>query len=98
GDLENLDGGQLKVIRDGRHDLRREVAVILVLRRVQRADDRRALPARRKLRDPAVDLLAHVRGEHGGRRAGGGIAHRSISPKTMSCVPMTATTSASIWP
>ena len=31
-------------------------------------------------------------------RASVAVAHRSISPNTMSCVPMIATTSAIMWP
>src|SRR5690606_31683447 len=127
-DLEHLDRRQVQILGDGRHDLGRQIPLILVLRRMQRGDDGRALPVGRELRDPAVDLLAHVRGQldrlrrqlapavldrgraaRGARivprradrrRAGAAafLAHRSISPNTMSCVPMTATTSASMWP
>ena len=43
------------------------------------------------LGDLAVDPAAGVGGEHGRR-------YRSIDPKTMSCVPMIATTSAIMCP
>ena len=56
-----------------------------------------ALAIRRELRDPMIDFLAHVLRQLAGCRLRVA-AHRSISPNTMSHVPITATTSASMWP
>src|SRR3984957_835350 len=86
--LVDLYRGQAEILGHRVHERRREVAVVLVLHGVQRRDHRRALAIGREFRNPAVDLLAYVLRE----------AHRSISPNTMSWVPITATTSASMWP
>src|SRR6185312_9757759 len=104
-DLVDLNGRQLQVGRHGIHQLRCQIAVVLLLCGAQRRDAGGALSAGRKLGDPVVDLPARVLGE---RRCGAGagagglgvrlVAQRSISPKTMSCVPITATTSAIMWP
>ena len=77
--------------------------MILVLRSMQGRNDGRTLPAFRKLGDPMIDFFANMCGERHSTIARCRIfspvfAHRSISPNTISCVPMTATTSASIWP
>src|SRR5579883_1614739 len=104
-DLVDLDGRQLQVRGHRIHQLRREIPLVLLLGGAQRRDARGALPAGRKLRDPMIDLAPGVLGEgRCGRGARAGrlcldlVAQRSISPKTMSCVPITATTSASMWP
>src|SRR5690606_3478470 len=100
-DLVDLDRQEIEILRDRVHQRLREISAVLVLHRVQRRDHGRALPARGKLRDPAIDLLAHVLGEHRlafFRSRCVSVAHRSISPNTMSCVPITATTSASMCP
>ena len=55
-DLVHLDRRQLQVLGDRVHELGREVAVVLLLRRAQRRDARRALPPGRELRHPVVDL------------------------------------------
>src|SRR5438270_10195279 len=88
--LIHLDVRQAEILRNRVHDGGGEKSVVLMLCRVQRRDHRRALPIGRKLRDPAIDFLAPVLRQFD--------AHRSISPNTMSWVPMTATTSASMWP
>src|SRR5690606_2603874 len=101
---------------------RRQITAILVLHRVQGRNHGRTLPALRKPRDPAVDFVAHVRGQLRlpavvpRRRRGTAAArplarrvsrrplprrlaaHRSISPDAMAGGPITATTSASMWP
>src|SRR5690606_8872480 len=75
----------------------------------QRGEHGRALPARREAADPLVDLVARVfleqprllaehRLERAAVRGLHDVRHRSTSPNTMSCVPITATTSASMWP
>src|SRR5579871_193470 len=94
-DLVYLDRRHREVARDRVHELGRQVAAVLVLRGPERRQHRRALAVRRKLREPRVDLVARVLAE---RRCLACLTHRSISPKTMSRVPMTATTSASMWP
>ena len=96
-DLEHLDRRQLQVLGDGRHELRRQ-------------DNRRSRAARRaarRSRPSAAGLRETSRPSGRSPRARAPtacrvrrrvLAHRSISPNTMSCVPMTATTSASMWP
>src|SRR4029450_4339852 len=86
----------MQMLCDRVHQCRREVAAVLVLDDAQRRDDRGALAADGELRHPAIDLFARVRRQP--TVHGGGPAQRSISPNTMSCVPMTATTSASMCP
>src|SRR3954466_13840444 len=67
------------------------------------------MPADGKAPDPLVDFVARVLIEHARLLAEDGleastirspddVRHRSTSPNTMSCVPITATTSASMWP
>src|SRR5690606_4330737 len=84
--------GQAQVLGNAVHQFFGDVAAVLVLHRVQCADDGGALPPLGKARAPPIDLLPHV------FRQKLLLAHRSISPKTMSCVPITATTSASMCP
>src|SRR5690606_29294891 len=99
-DLVHLHGRKIQILRDRVHQRLREEPM-LVLHRVQRRDHGRALPPLGELRDPTVDLFAYVLGEHGLARFRScrvSVAHRSISPNTMSCVPITATTSASMCP
>ena len=102
GDLIDLYGRQPQVLGDSIHQIGREEALVLLLHEPQRRERRRTLPTRRKPGDPAVYLMAGVGGEQCDLRAvardellavARADAHRSISPKTMSCVPMTATTS-----
>src|SRR5262245_28786780 len=95
-DLEHLNVRQLQIVGDGHHELGRQKAAVLVLRRVQRGNHGATLSPFRELRDPVVDFLADMGRQRAGRS--GVLAHRSISPKTMSWVPITATTSASMWP
>src|SRR5690606_2094800 len=100
-DLVHLNRRQIQILRNRVHQRLREISAVLVLDRMQRRDHGRALPPLRELRDPAVDLLAHVLREHclaRFRSCRVSVAHRSISPNTMSCVPITATTSASMCP
>src|SRR6185312_1215120 len=104
-DFVDLDRRQLQVRGHGIHQLRRQVAMVLLLRGAQRGNARGTLSAGWKLGDPVVDLSPGMLGERRvGTGAGAGsvslglVAQRSISPKTMSCVPITATTSASMWP
>src|SRR5882672_6506053 len=97
GRLVDLNRRQLQVRRDRVHERRSQIPLILLLRRAQRRDHRRALAAGRETCHPEVNLLARglaKRGFGNGCR----IHQRSISPKTTSCVPMTATTSASMCP
>src|SRR5580704_13244530 len=90
GDFIHLDRGQPEVGGHRVHELRRQETLVLVLCRMQGGQHRGTLAVGGKLRDPAVDLFADMRGQlH---------AHRSISPNTISWVPITATTSASICP
>src|SRR6185295_18086840 len=70
----------------------------LLLHDAQRRHHGRALAIRRILRDPGVDLGADLGREQVARFGLHLRVHRSISPNTMSCVPMIATTSASMWP
>src|SRR5579864_4810969 len=81
--------------------------VVLLLRGAQRRDAGGTLPPGRKLGHPVIDLagrrlreqlqLAHQRRAAHAHTAAL-VAHRSTSPKTMSWVPITATTSAIMWP
>src|SRR5690606_19960521 len=97
--LLDRDRRHLEVLGHGLHELRREPAAVLALHDRERCEQRRALAVRRKLRDPAVDLGARTGGEALGRLRFGLRTHqRSISPNTMSCVPMIATRSAIMWP
>ena len=102
GHLIDLYGRQPQVLRDGVHQIGRQEALVLLLHEPQRRERCRTLPTRRETTDPAVYLMAGVRVEQRDLRAvardellavARADAHRSISPKTMSCVPMTATTS-----
>src|SRR6185437_8041895 len=101
GDLVHLDRRELQVFRHRIHQVTRQEAVVLLLGGAQRRDARRALPPRRELGDPMIDFLARMLGQQADLAVGRGFAlgaQRSTSPKTMSWVPMTATTSAIMWP
>ena len=69
-------------------------SAVFVLHRMQRADHCGALAIRREPLDPAVDFVPDVLRQHVSVRRR--LAHRSTSPNTMSWVPITATTSASM--
>ncbi len=101
-DLVYRDGRHAEVLRHEVHRFRGEPA-LLVLRDRERRHDRRLLLVGRILRDLAVDLPERSVGKHArccarARLRVGRGAHRSISPNTMSCVPMIATTSAIMCP
>src|SRR5690606_3694792 len=97
GHLIHMDGGQIQVFGHRVHQVGREKTVVLLLREAQRREHRRALAAFGESRHPLIDLVAGVLAEQ--RRLATGLgAHRSTSPNTMSWVPITATTSASMWP
>ena len=83
--------------RDRIHEGRRQINLGLFLRRAYRRNYRRASAGGRETRDSVIYLLARVFGKRG-LWAVGGTHQRSISPKTISCEPMMATTSANIWP
>src|SRR5690606_14922614 len=97
GHLIDLYGRQLQVFGHRIHQVGGEVAVVLLLREAQPRQHGRTLAPFGEARHPFIDLVAGVLVEQG-RLAGHGSAHRSTSPNTMSWVPITATTSASMWP
>jgi hypothetical protein len=70
---------------------------LLVLGNAQRRHHRRLLLVGRDIWRLAVDFRAGIaqRESHVSMFT---VTHRSISPNTMSCVPMMATTSAIMWP
>src|SRR5207237_9717042 len=86
---------------------------LLVLGDDERADHRRLLVLGRVLGDLAIDLFQRFSRQHKTPKSETDhvfqkmvtvtifmslFAHLSISPKTMSCVPMMATASAIMWP
>src|SRR5688572_17785388 len=110
GHLVDLDGRQTQVLGHAVHELGREEALVLFLRETQRREHGRTMTPRGEPADPFVDLVTGVLIEQAGlfaqhrlegaavRRLHNMCAHRSTSPNTMSCVPITATTSASMCP
>src|SRR5262249_9388800 len=108
-DLVHLHRRQSQVLGYAVHELGREESVVLFLREAQCRQHGGALLAGGKAADPLVDLVAGVLVQHAHLLAHAGleaaavrglhdVSHRSTSPNTMSWVPMTATTSASMWP
>src|SRR6056297_758654 len=93
--LVDGDGGHLQIRRHGIHQGGGEVTTVLVLHLPQGSQHRGLFLIVRIAGEPAVYLLPGV-----GRQdcVRGGRHQRSISPNTMSWVPMTATTSASMLP
>src|SRR6202453_1515811 len=89
-DLVHMNGRQPQIRGHRIHQVGGQESVVLVLNGMQCGNHRGALAVGRELGDPAVDFLADMcRQLH---------AHRSTSPNTMSWVPITATTSASMCP
>src|SRR3989344_8733977 len=88
-----------EIFRNRLDQVGREPAAVLFLRDAQRRHHRRLLALRRILGDLAVDLGARRPRQQAELRGRSGLGdHRSMSPKTMSSVPITATTSAIMWP
>src|SRR5450432_1345906 len=102
--VEHVVEGRDLVHRDRRHAERLGDAVfaflrdeaVLLLQDRQAGDHGRGPSIRRVLGDLALEALCRGFGEH---RPGRHVRiHRSISPNTMSMVPMMATASAIMWP
>src|SRR5690349_14563521 len=102
-DLVDPDGRHVEELRDMIHRGARQPVFVLALGEVEEREHRAGLTARRILRDDPLCRLEVLRRElemRGlcDRSSVVMVAHRSISPKTMSSEPMIATTSASMWP
>lgn len=69
-----------------------------MLRGMQGVKDGRLLALGRVLDEPVIDLFPYMGGQTLRRTLGMFGCHRSISPKTISMVLITATTSASMCP
>jgi hypothetical protein len=100
-DLVGADERHIEQLCDMLDRGARQPAADLALRQIEQRDDRARLAGRGILGDDLLRLRA-VLGREGEAPgligAVDDIVHRSISPKTMSIEPTTATTSASIWP